>query len=523
MRERDVRLTDGMPAPESRRNTSDRLTAPFQHYRVKGERPLTESERRRVTVLFGGATWKHERLMQGTLERIGYRAKPLPPIVHRDFLSGKDYIDAGACCPAAFTAGNLINFLRDAATELGPEQVVSEYVFVTAGGCGPCRFGHYQESYALALEGMGLPDFRVLLLDLKGVGHGAFQATVPFTLGMCWAVMCADLLTELEYMTRPYEVVPGDTDRAVKECVELIYDSVRNQPDSGGRYRTVLWYLTTDHYRRTLRRVLKKFSRIRVDRLRVKPMVKVTGEFWLQAHEGDGNYRIKQWLESEEAEVAPPIYTAWFDFLLQARRDRAWERRGSVSGARTVALYLLVLSRLLHRAYNGLRASLANIPPALPSQPELQRLAAPYYHYRLEGGESYCLIGKALHAYLHRTAHMICELSPYGCLPNTMSVGAMAGVLRHYPDLLYAPIEIKGDAEVQAISRCQMYLTEAHRRARTEFEQALNRFSLTPERIREHERGDPSLCRADTRIPHHGYAGTAANYVAEVAARIAGR
>jgi predicted nucleotide-binding protein (sugar kinase/HSP70/actin superfamily) len=518
-----MRLTHITPASRSRLSAGNRSTTPFQHYRVKTPRTLTESEKRRVTLLFGGATWKHERLMQGTLERLGYKAKPLPEIVHGDFLAGKDYIDSGACCPTAFTAGSLINYLREAVAELGPDRVVRDYVFVTAGGCGPCRFGQYQESYALALEGLGLPDFRVLLLDLKGVGPGTFETTIPFTLGMCWAFMCADLLTELEYKTRPYEVVPGDTDRVVKDCVDLIYDTIRNRPDTGGRYHTVLWYLTTDYYRQTLARVLRRFSHIRVDRLRVKPMVKVTGEFWLQAHEGDGNYRIKHWLESEGAEVMPPVYTAWFDFLLKARRDRAWERRGTVPGAPTVALYLIVLSRLLHRAYNGMRSSLSNLPAALPSQTELQRLAAPYYHYRLEGGESYCLIGKALHAYRHRTAHMICELSPYGCLPNTMSVGAMAGVLRRYPDLLYAPIEIKGDAEVQALSRCQMNLTEAHRRARAEFEQALRKFSLTPEHIREYERSNPAICRADTRIPHHGYAGTAVNYVAEVAARLGAR
>jgi predicted nucleotide-binding protein (sugar kinase/HSP70/actin superfamily) len=512
-----------MLAPEPRLRIDNRSGTAFQHYRAKTPRPLTESEKRRVTLLFGGATWKHERLMQATLQSLGYRAEPLPGILHRDFLAGKDYIDAGACCPTTFTAGSLINYLRQAVDELGPRRVVRDYVFVTAGGCGPCRFGQYQESYALALEGMGLPDFRVLLLDLKGVGPGVFETTVPFTLGMSWAFMCGDLLTELEYMTRPYEIEPGETDRVVQECVELLYDAIRERPDTGGRCRTVRWYLTTGYYRRTLARVLQKFSQIRVDRLRVKPKVKVTGEFWLQAHEGDGNYRIKQWLESKGAEVKPPVYTAWFDFLIRARRDRAWERRGIARGARAVALYLVVLSRLLHRAYDGMRASLANLPAALPSQSELQRFAAPYFHYRLDGGEGYSLIGKAIHAYLHRTAHMICELSPYGCLPNTMSMGAMAGVLRNYPDLLYAPIEIKGDAEIQALSRCQMNLTEAHRRARREFEQALRRFGLTPERIRKHEHDDPVLCRADTRIPHHGYAGTAANYVAEVAARLGAR
>ena len=32
-----------------------------------------------------------------------------------------------------------------------------------------------------------------------------------------------------------------------------------------------------------------------------------------------------------------------------------------------------------------------------------------------------------------KKAHMICELSPYSCMPNTMSIGAMAGVIGKYP------------------------------------------------------------------------------------------
>ena len=127
------------------------------------------------------------------------------------------------------------------------------------------------------------------------------------------------------------------------------------------------------------------------------------------------------------------------------------------------------------------------------------------------------LIGKALYAYLNKHAHMICELSPYGCMPNTMSIGAMQAVLGKYPDLLYAPIEIKGDAEVHALSRCQMILTEAKKRAQREFEEALEKTGLTPEDIRAFEEDHRELRRATYKVPHYGYAGTSANYVMHVA------
>jgi hypothetical protein len=94
-----------------------------------------------------------------------------------------------------------------------------------------------------------------------------------------------------------------------------------------------------------------------------------------------------------------------------------------------------------------------------------------------------------------------------------MSIGSMAGVLGKYPDMLYAPIEIKGDAEIHALSRTQMILTEAKRRSTNEFEQVLDKLGVTVEDVRRYEEKHPEVRRATFRIPHMGYAGTSANYV----------
>ena len=114
---------------------------------------------------------------------------------------------------------------------------------------------------------------------------------------------------------------------------------------------------------------------------------------------------------------------------------------------------------------------------------------------------------------------MICELSPYSCMPNTMSIGAMAGVLGKHPDILYAPLEIKGDAEVHALSRCQMILTEAKKRAQRELDDVLARTGLTVGDVRAHVDAHPEMKRATYRVPHAGAAGVAANLVLHVAAR----
>jgi predicted nucleotide-binding protein (sugar kinase/HSP70/actin superfamily) len=102
-------------------------------------------------------------------------------------------------------------------------------------------------------------------------------------------------------------------------------------------------------------------------------------------------------------------------------------------------------------------------------------------------------------------------------MPNTMSQGAMANVLGRHPELLYAPIEIKGDAEVHALSRCQMILTEAKKRSQAEFVEAMAKTGLTLEQLRQIEEKHPKVKKATYRIPHMGYASMASNYALHLA------
>ena len=254
-----------------------------------------------------------------------------------------------------------------------------------------------------------------------------------------------------------------------------------------------------------------------MDRTRVKARVKITGEFWLQTHEGDGNYNIKHWLEQEDSEVVPPPVAVWLHYLMHPVIRQLEHRHSTSNHPKRDEMVLKAVERLYVGTYNRFRKALANIPNELPDQVELKDLAEPFYHFELRGGEGHMLIGKALYAYHHKKAHMICELSPYSCMPNTMSIGSMANVIGKYPDLLYAPIEVKGDAEAHALSRCQMILTEAKKRAKAEFEEVLKKTGIRVEAIHEYEKHHPELRRATYKVPHKGYSGTSANYVLHLA------
>jgi predicted nucleotide-binding protein (sugar kinase/HSP70/actin superfamily) len=492
-------------------------------YRAYKPRPFTREERDKVTILFGGLHWRVERIIEGAMENLGYRPQVLPTATLEDLRTGREVADIGQCCPTSFTTGNLTNYLRGKAAELGAQAVAERYVYVTAGSCGACRFGQYHQSYELALRNVGLDSFRMFLLGQSGLDQGSatgggLELNMPFTLGAVWAVVLSDVVQDLEYQLRPYELHKGDTEKAARESVEYLYEVFRKRPRRGTKFRAVAWHLATPYFVNAMKEVRRRFDAIEVDRLRVKPLVKITGEFYLQTVEGDPNYNIHRWLEAEGAEVYPAAITVWLDYLMRLAGQDFEDHIGIDRLARLKLAGIRTGQALLRWTHERMRRSLGEVPRSLPDQYELRRLAAPYYNSRLNGGEGDMLVGKALWAYHEKKAHMICELSPYSCMPNTMSIGAMAAVIGRYPDLLYAPLEIKGDAEVHALSRCQMVLTEAKKRAQREFEQVLERTGLSMSELREAVEADPRLKSGMYRVPRYGAAGTAANLALHIAA-----
>src|SRR5262249_61901324 len=147
---------------------------------------------------------------------------------------------------------------------------------------------------------------------------------------------------------------------------------------------SLLWHLATRHSARAMRDVRRRFSNIEVDRLRVKPKVKITGEFYLQTVEGAPNYNIHRWLEAEGAEVYPAAITVWMDYLLRLGLQRFEDYSGIEKHARLKLGLGRVAQSIYRLTVNRLRRAMGNLPHETPSQFELRRLAPPYFHPNLD-------------------------------------------------------------------------------------------------------------------------------------------
>jgi len=137
---------------------------------------FTKKEKSNITLLVGGLTMAQDFLVEAALLGVGYNVQTLECPTNDALQYGKEFGNRGQCNPTYFTVGNLVKYLSVLRDKHGmsAKEIVNKYVFLTAGACGPCRFGMYVTEYRKALRDAGFDGFRVVLFQQTG---GLKQAT----------------------------------------------------------------------------------------------------------------------------------------------------------------------------------------------------------------------------------------------------------------------------------------------------------------------------------------------------------
>jgi predicted nucleotide-binding protein (sugar kinase/HSP70/actin superfamily) len=565
--EQDREIAERLAAERLRLRKLAGLESP-KHFHKPIERAFTAEERSRVTILFGGLTWKHEELIRAVFLGTGYHCERVPVPDVAGFQLGKEYGNNGQCNPTYFTVGNLVKYLQSLEAAGMPRQdILDNFVFFTAGSCGPCRFGMYESEYRFALKNAGFDGFRVLLFhDSDGLkaasGEPGLKFTVDFGLGMLNALHVGDVMNDLIYQVRPFELNPGETDKVFQGAMEKLSTTLRDRPPFEIMQHAPQWSKGYLERKKSLRNPLNTLGKIRehlygqvyldalsecreklnsveVDRTRVKPVVKVTGEFWAQTTEGDGNFHMFEFLEREGAQVLVEPIATWVAYLMyqaKANAKRKWpvtrpnrspkwyeaqKHLANQWALRSKLAAIGVGETLWYYFYHRVIENLGGITHHLVPQPELARLAHPFYNQFARGGEGHLEVGKNVYYTVNHLCHMVLALKPFGCMPSSQSDGVQSAVINKFKDMIFLPIETSGEGEVNAHSRVQMALGEAKVKAKMEFEQALNLTGKSLADIKAYIAEHPELRRPFYHVPHRpGIAGTAAQFILHVSDRM---
>jgi predicted nucleotide-binding protein (sugar kinase/HSP70/actin superfamily) len=486
---------------------------------------FTKKEKASIHILVSGLTMAHDYFIEGALRGIGYNVQMMdcPDVAALQY--GKEFGNRGQCNPTYFTVGNLVKYLITLRDKHGmtAKEVVDRYVFLTAGACGPCRFGMYVTEYRKALRDAGFDGFRVVLFQQTG---GLKQATgeasgLELNPSFFWAIVKAivagDVLNALGYRLRPYEVTAGDTDRAIAQCKEIIYAALENKTN----ILAALWACKPI------------MSGVAVDKTLVKPKVSIIGEFWAMTTEGDGNYQLQRFLESEGAEADVQLVTAWLLYTVWEGTHDTKDRmnlRGAdkskyglgdmdddVFGIAKKLAALNGAALVIRGLFQTFAHAMGLYGYKLPNMDDIAAISHEYYNNDLRGGEGHMEVGKLIMNTIHSKAHMTLSVKPFGCMPSAgVSDGVQSAITEKFPGTIFCPVETSGDGRVNFYSRVQMYLFKAKQVAIAEYDRALETHGVTREQVRAFLEKNPRFASPLYKASH-AYAGNSADMVAAVA------
>lgn len=485
---------------------------------------VKREERDNVTLLISGLTAAQDFLVEGALRGLGYKVQYIGMSDNAGLQAGKEFGNRGQCNPTYYTVGSLVKHLIDLRDVHGmkTEDIIKNYVFFTAGACGPCRFGMYVTEYRKALRDAGFDGFRVMLFQQQG---GLSQATgeeagidlsPTFFIAILKALVSGDVLNALGYRIRPYEVVPGATNRAMEEAKKVLYAALFEKKNIFA----------------ALYRCRRLFADIEVDKLRARAKTSIIGEFWAMTTEGDGNYQLQRFLESEGGECDIQLTTAWLLYnIWEVSRDtRVREDLRAADGGKygladldevgvAKRMATLRLAEIALRVgFQAFAWPLGLHGYHLPDMELVADVARDHYSNDLRGGEGHMEVGKLIVNAVKNKAHITVSVKPFGCMPSSgVSDGVQSLITARHPGTIFCAVETSGDGATNFYSRVQMYMFKARIAAEGELQRVLEETGLTADQVRAFLAENPRYASALHHAPHAMLAGSAANLVREVA------
>lgn len=484
---------------------------------------VTKKERDSITILIAGLTAAQDFLVEGALRGLGYKVKFIGMADNAGLQTGKEFGNRGQCNPTYFTVGSLVKHLIDLRDKEGipAEDVVKNFVFLTAGACGPCRFGMYVTEYRKALRDAGFDGFRVMLFQQQGGLSQAcgddvgIEMNPEFFIAIIKAIVCGDVVNALAYRIRPYELEAGATNRAMEEVKRELYEALL--------HRTNIFA--------ALYRARRLFAAVQVDKLRPRAKTSIIGEFWAMTTEGDGNYQLQRFIEKEGGEADIQLTTAWllYNIWEVARDTRERQDLRSYDGGQyglngmdgfdvAKRLATMRLAELgLRVGFQAFALPLGLYDYHLPDMDDVAEVAKDYYNNDLRGGEGHMEVGKLILNVVKSKAHITVSVKPFGCMPSSgVSDGVQSLITSKFPGTIFCAVETSGDGATNFYSRVQMYMFKARIAAEEEYKRALAETGVSEQQVRDFLATHPRFASALHKPPHRAN-GTAADMVYEVA------
>ena len=417
-------------------------------YDKTGRLLFTKEMAKEYTILAPQMLPDHFAMLESILLEAGYKVKMLNTTAHTILEEGQKYVHNDACYPAILVIGQLIDAIHRGGYD--PHKVA---LFITQTG-GGCRASNYIHLLRKALARAGLEYVPVISLNLSGMEKNpGFKLTLDILRKAVFAVIYGDLMMNVGWQVRPYELQKGDTDKCLAACREYLLGEMR-----AGRGMSVKSRVINFDY------IFEEFKKVPVSQ-EERVRVGVVGEIYVK-YAPLGNNDLANFLLSEGAE---PVIPGLMDFIIFKvyNRDVDVDLYGGPLLKKKVCQFLeKYLMKYQHAMIDALKRSGRFRAPG--DFNDLHQLVQGYLGDGNKMGEGWLLTAEMLELIHSGVPNIVCT-QPFGCLPNhIVGKGMIRRLKEDYPDSNIVAIDYDpGATRINQENRIKLMLANAQKKRKT--------------------------------------------------------
>ena len=402
---------------------------------------FTKEMRKDYTILCPQMSPVHFELLEPAFRAAGYNIDVLPNDNKQAVDMGLKYVNNDACYPSLIVVGQIMDALLSGKYDLNQTAVI---ITQTGGGC---RASNYIGFIRRALKKAGMEHIPVISLNLSGLeDNPGFKLSPALVLRGIYAAVFGDIFMKCVYRMRPYEAVPGTTDKIHRKWVEVVKKFV-----SEG-------YPSRKRFKKLCKDIINDFDNIETLDIK-KPRVGIVGEILVKFLPAANNH-LAELLESEGAEAVVPDL---LDFLLYCFYNQNFKvsHLGMKKSKATAGnLGIKALEWFRAPASKAFAESKHFDPPAHIE--DLAKMASEIVSLGNQTGEGWFLTGEMLELIHSGAGNIVCT-QPFACLPNhVVGKGVIKELRRRHPESNIVAIDFDpGASEVNQLNRIKLMLSTA--------------------------------------------------------------